>query len=155
MTFCARPFTTVCRSTVGIATRRPNTVVIKALEIPPAIALGSPAPKIVIAWKVMIIPVTVPKRPMSGATAAMIFRSVKPDSSFGVSRRTASAIFSSSVSVSMFGFSWLTNSTRPSGLFAFASLDLSWLLTAAPVMVSMITRTIANKNAKMPTAVMA
>ena len=58
---------------VGMATRKPRTVVTKAPEIPPAIALGSPAPKMVIAWKVTIMPVTVPSSPINGATAEMIY----------------------------------------------------------------------------------
>ena len=49
---------------------RPNIVVTKACEIPPAISFGSPVPKSVIDWKVSIIPTTVPNKPKSGATAA-------------------------------------------------------------------------------------
>ncbi len=70
----ARLCTKVCRNTVGMATTRPSTVVTRAVEIPPAISFGSPAPYSVMAWNVTIIPVTVPSRPSSGATTEMIFR---------------------------------------------------------------------------------
>ena len=62
----------MCRRRSGIAHTRPRTVVIKAVEIPPAISFGSPVPKRVIDWNVAIIPVTVPSRPSRGATADKI-----------------------------------------------------------------------------------
>ena len=40
--------------------------------MPPPRALGSPDPKIVKSLKVVIMPVTVPKRPSKGAVAAVI-----------------------------------------------------------------------------------
>ena len=46
----------------------PIAVVTNAIEIEPAINFGSPVPNSVIAWKVRIIPVTVPSRPSRGAT---------------------------------------------------------------------------------------
>ena len=55
-----------CKSVVGIATNRPNTVVTSACEIPPAICFGSPVPNSDNAWKVFIIPMIVPNRPNKG-----------------------------------------------------------------------------------------
>ena len=52
----------------GMATHKPSTVVIKAVEMPPAMVLGSPVPNRVMAWKVRIMPITVPSRPTKGAT---------------------------------------------------------------------------------------
>ena len=49
---------------------KPSMVVTNACDIPPAINFGSPVPNRVSAWKVTIIPTTVPKSPSSGATAA-------------------------------------------------------------------------------------
>ena len=43
--------------------------------MPPAIIFGSPAPNSVIAWKVWIMPVTVPSSPSSGATTDTVFTS--------------------------------------------------------------------------------
>ena len=51
---------------VGIALISPNIVVTRASDIPPAIVFGSPVPNSVIAWKVFIIPMIVPKRPNKG-----------------------------------------------------------------------------------------
>src|SRR6056297_639896 len=100
MSALLRLATTLCNSTSGIATVRPSTVVTSAWEIPPAISFGSPVPNSVIAWKVAIMPVTVPSRPSNGATAAMTLMAPCQVSSFGTSRRMASSSFSSSVSVS-------------------------------------------------------
>ena len=61
-----------CKSVVGIATNKPNTVVTSACEIPPAISLGSPVPYKVIIWKVTIIPVTVQSKPAKGPTTEII-----------------------------------------------------------------------------------
>ena len=49
-----------------------------AIEMPPAINFGSPVPKSVMDWKVSIIPMTVPRRPVKGATVARIFITGKP-----------------------------------------------------------------------------
>src|SRR5690606_24471453 len=100
-----REDTIACSSTIGIATTRPSTVVMSAVEIPPAISFGSPVPNSVIDSKVRIMPVTVPSRPSSGATAAMILSAPCHFSSCGVSLRMASSILSSSVSMSSFLFS--------------------------------------------------
>ena len=67
-----------CANVVGIATTRPKTVVTRACDIPPAIIFGSPVPNNVICWKVIIIPVTVPNRPASGATTDTIFTKLIP-----------------------------------------------------------------------------
>src|SRR6056297_2173175 len=98
--------TTLCSSTSGIATVRPSTVVTRACQMPPAISFGSPVPNSVIAWKVAIMPVTVPSSPSSGATAAMILIDPCQFSSFGTSLRMASSSLSSSVSVSTSRLSW-------------------------------------------------
>ncbi len=55
-------------NTSGIATKSPSIVVTSASEMPPAIIFGSPVPNRVIVWKIWIMPVTVPSRPISGAT---------------------------------------------------------------------------------------
>ena len=52
-----RPDTSVCKSTIGMATVKPSTVVTSACEMPPAISFGSPVPNRVMAWKVTIMPV--------------------------------------------------------------------------------------------------
>src|ERR1017187_7292681 len=52
--------------TAGMATKRPNAVVARASEIPPATA---PIPEVfwvAIAWEALRIPMTVPSRPMNG-----------------------------------------------------------------------------------------
>ncbi len=110
----------MCSRTIGIATQSPSTVVTSACEIPPAISFGSPVPKSVIAWKVLIMPVTVPSSPISGATTEMILRNSRPRFSAGVSLKIASESFSSSVSVSADLFSSCTLSTRPSALSLLA-----------------------------------
>src|SRR5690606_22130140 len=101
----ARPFTIVCSSTVGMATTRPSTVVTRACEIPDAITVGSPVPNSVIAWKVWIMPVTVPSRPSSGATTEITLMNRMPRCSLGTSFSIDSPSFSSRVSVSAFGLS--------------------------------------------------
>ncbi len=55
----------------GMAAIRPSSVVIRASEIPSERLLASPVPKRVICLKVLIMPVTVPSRPISGAVAAV------------------------------------------------------------------------------------
>ena len=59
----------VCSSMMGMATARPSSVVIRASLMPPDMSRGSPVPNRVITRKVSIMPVTVPSRPSSGATA--------------------------------------------------------------------------------------
>ena len=54
----------------GMATKRPHCVVISASEMPPAMKRGSLVPNKVTILKVVIMPVTVPRSPRSGATAA-------------------------------------------------------------------------------------
>jgi len=66
----------------GAATINPNIVVTRAWEIPPAICLGSPVPNNVIAWNVSIIPITVPRSPNKGATAAKNLTQLLPHSIF-------------------------------------------------------------------------
>jgi hypothetical protein len=61
---------------LGIAIMSPASVVMRASEMPPARKRGSLVPKRVTILKVVIIPVTVPKRPRRGATAAQ--RAMKP-----------------------------------------------------------------------------
>jgi len=53
-----------------MATSRPVWVVIRAIEMPPAMARELPVPKTEITLKVSIIPSTVPSSPSNGATAA-------------------------------------------------------------------------------------
>ena len=68
MTERLRWATMACSKVVGMATHKPSTVVINAVEMPPAMVFGSPVPNRVMAWKVRIMPMTVPSRPSSGAT---------------------------------------------------------------------------------------
>src|SRR5690606_22037092 len=65
------------KNSAGIATNRPAAVVIRALEIPPAstAALAMLAP--MKALKMSIMPSTVPSRPSSGATPAMVPRALR------------------------------------------------------------------------------
>ena len=63
----------VKKSSEGIATQRPSTVVTRAWEIPPAIRFGSLVPDKLMDRKVSIIPDTVPKSPSSGETIAINF----------------------------------------------------------------------------------
>ena len=53
-----------------MATIRPNSVVTNASEMPDDSIFGSPVPNTLIRRKVLIMPVTVPSRPSSGAVAA-------------------------------------------------------------------------------------
>ena len=107
------------------------TVVTKACEIPPAMSFGSPVPNNVIAWKVLIIPVTVPSSPSSGATTEMMRMKVRKRLSGGISFRIASSSFRSRVSGSAWGlFAWILR-TRPSGLSVRAGgIDLGGNLPA-------------------------
>ena len=70
-------------------------ILINALEIPLAIVFGSPAPNKVMAWNVSIIPITVPRRPVKGATTEMTWISVMLRVNFGVSPKIASPSLSS------------------------------------------------------------
>ncbi len=88
--FFERVLSIAYSSVIGIATTRPSTVVTSAVEIPPAISFGSPVPNKVMAWKVLIIPVTVPSRPISGATTEIILMIVRFRLSLGTSPRIAS-----------------------------------------------------------------
>ena len=56
----------------GIATHRPATVAISASAMPPESARGSPMPPASMALKERMMPVTVPSRPSSGDTPAMV-----------------------------------------------------------------------------------
>ena len=80
-----------------MAAVKPNTVVTNACEIPPAINFGSPVPNNVIAWKVTIMPVTVPRSPRRGATDYNNLIKLIPLSSEGNSFKIASSNFSSKV----------------------------------------------------------
>ncbi|MNY45258.1 hypothetical protein D3C86_1803470 [compost metagenome] len=66
-------------------------MVTRASEMPPAISLGSPVPNRVMAWKVAIIPTTVPSRPSSGATEAISLMRLMPFSNLGTLRRMISS----------------------------------------------------------------
>ncbi len=102
--------------------------------MPPAMSLGSPVPKRVIAWKVLIMPVTVPSSPIRGATTAMIFKKSSPRLSFGASLMIASPILSSRVSRSVSWYFSATLRTLPSELLSSALAFLSWLRTLRPSM---------------------
>ena len=85
----------------GTAAIRPNIVVTNACEIPPAINLGSPVPNKVIAWKVSIIPITVPNNPNNGATAANSLMILRFFSNAGAAfAKTSSSCASSSSGLS-------------------------------------------------------
>ena len=139
-------------NTIGIATTKPKTVVTKACEIPPAINLGSPVPNKVIAWKVLIMPVTVPSKPIKGATTEMILINVKRLDSLGTSRKIDSDNLSSNVSVSALGFCSFTNITRPNGLSLFALSLFNWRFTLPPIKNKVIKRSIAISKPTKPIA---
>ena len=64
-----RPRNKAAAASDGIATTRPQNVVVKAVPIPPASITGSAAPPdATIAENAMIMPYTVPKRPIIGLT---------------------------------------------------------------------------------------
>ena len=84
----------------GAATIKPNIVVTSACDIPPAICFGSPVPNTVIAWNVSIIPITVPRRPRSGATAAKNFIQFTPQLRFPLTVNNTSSHSLSNVSTS-------------------------------------------------------
>ena len=79
----------------GTAAIKPSIVVTNAWDIPPAMSLGSPVPNNVIAWKVSIIPITVPRRPNNGATAARSLITLKFFSSGGVALANMSSSWDS------------------------------------------------------------
>ena len=69
MRFEARRFSQPLMYSPGMEIIRPVWVVTRATEIPEAMARTLPVPNTVMTSKVSIIPTTVPKSPMSGATA--------------------------------------------------------------------------------------
>ena len=98
-----RVFKMAYNSVIGIATTNPNTVVTNAVEIPPAINLGSPVPNKVIAWKVLIMPETVPSSPINGATTEITLIILRDRPNLGTSPKIDSVRCSSSASVSASG----------------------------------------------------
>ena len=84
-----------CKISDGIATTKPSSVVTSASEIPEDKLLASPVPKIVIKVNVLIIPVTVPKRPSRGAAAAVNAMKGKNRSNVGCVERIFSKRISS------------------------------------------------------------
>ena len=124
-----------CSSSDGIATIRPNLVVISASEMPPDSVFTSPDPKIVISLKVLMMPVTVPSRPSSGAEAAQIAMKGRKRCSFRRVVRTTSYITSSISSRGWWRCSTPTRSIFPAGpltrLAAFSIASSSRESTAA------------------------
>ncbi len=64
----------------GIAMTRPVAVVSSATLMPPATSDGSTSPAASIAANARIMPATVPRKPMSGATFAIVARMTRPRS---------------------------------------------------------------------------
>ena len=60
-----------CTISVGIATARPSSVVTSTSEIPLESFAALPVPKTVIKAKVLIMPMTVPSRPINGEAVAI------------------------------------------------------------------------------------
>ena len=60
--------------TATIATPRPNAVATKASDMPAATTANPPVPAIAILSKDLMIPTTVPSRPMKGALLATVPR---------------------------------------------------------------------------------
>ena len=94
----------------------PNIVVTNACDIPPAISLGSPVPNKVIAWKVSIIPITVPNKPNRGATVAINLIAFTLISIVGVIDCIFSSKISSSESRDSFIFSLAVCKSDPKRL---------------------------------------
>ena len=61
----------------GMATTKPITVVMRAVQIPPASIVGSGETFSEIVRKTVTMPMTVPKRPSSGETAEISLSQVK------------------------------------------------------------------------------
>ena len=83
----------------GIATTRPEAVVIKASEIPPATTLGSTSPAAAISLKARIIPDTVPRKPTRGARFATVESHTRPRSRKAISIAPDSSIDFSTCSI--------------------------------------------------------
>jgi hypothetical protein len=64
----------------GIAMASPLAVVSRATLIPPATSPGSTSPASSMAAKARIIPATVPRKPIRGATLATVARTTRPRS---------------------------------------------------------------------------
>ena len=138
-----------------MATQRPSTVVIKAVEMPLAIVFGSPAPNSVMAWNVSIMPITVPSSPINGATTEITWMMLMLRVNAGISERIASPSLSDSVSVSTSRLSWYTLITRPRGLSSLGSPGAPRCrFTLAPTMVSTTKRSMAMSTPMMPTMMM-
>src|SRR5208283_384025 len=113
----------------GIATVSPAAVVISASPMPPDSTRGSPSPLAVMALNAWMIPATVPSRPSSGATAAMVPRVLRKRSNSCTTWRPPS---SSRSTINARGLLRLVRpiaSSLPSGEFcskATTSFSLSW-----------------------------
>ena len=66
----------------GIAMASPAAVVVRAILIPLATVVASTSPANSMAWKAAIIPITVPRKPRSGATLVRVARMTSPLSNF-------------------------------------------------------------------------
>src|SRR5579871_1023976 len=113
----------------GIATVRPAAVVIKASPMPPESVRGSPRPFAVIALKAWMMPATVPRSPMRGATAAMVPSVFRKRSRSCTMCRPVSSSRSTMSALGLLRFMRLTASSLPSGELrssATSILSVSW-----------------------------
>src|SRR5690606_10615697 len=69
----------------GIAIARPAAVVISATLMPPATSVASTSPASSIAWNASIMPITVPRKPSSGATFDTVASQTSPLSRLAIS----------------------------------------------------------------------
>ena len=65
-------------TTAGIATKMPSAVETSASAMPPETAAIPPDPVAAMLWNALMIPTTVPKRPMNGAVEPIVARSPRP-----------------------------------------------------------------------------
>ena len=70
----------------GIAANRPMAVAISASAIPGATTARLAEPARPMPWKALMIPITVPKRPMNGAALPVVARKESPRSRRSPSR---------------------------------------------------------------------
>src|SRR5579862_8060163 len=114
----------------GIATHSPAAVAIRASEMPPESARGSPMPPSWIAWKARMMPVTVPRSPSSGEMPAMVPSVLRKRSSSYTTCRPVSSRRSIRISRGRWRLARPVASSRPRGEFcssAAMTLSLIWL----------------------------
>ena len=85
--------------TAGMATKRPRAVVTSASAMPVETAAIPPDPVMAIPRNALIIPMTVPKRPMNGAVVPMVARPERPFRMSAVVIRASRSIARSAASI--------------------------------------------------------